>query len=117
MNEAPSIPDEIESKEELQEYIGQLQDHIQFLEEELEESEADKLQQEITELEEKASQPGSFASIMAPLEAIQDRIQEFEEGYLDEDSDYGLPDESPLNDALGADITQDPEDFKKELED
>jgi len=127
MTEAPELPDNFDSQEELNEHLDQLQEHIQFLEEQLEQSEKNKLElrEDLQEIKDKASQPdagsGGFASIMAPLEAMRERIEEFDEEYLDENSDYGLSDDSEgteaLSEALGADITQDPEDFKKELED
>lgn len=129
MTETPPVPDEFDSEEELQQYIDQLHDQIEFLEEELTESEKEKLElkEELNEIEDKALHQGtsdgsgSFSSLMEPLQAMQDRIEEFEEGYLDEDSDYGLSKDDEgvkaFSEAVGADITQDPEDFKEELED
>ena len=122
MTEVPPVPDEFNSEEELKAYIDRLHDQIEFLEEELTESEKEKLElkQDLNDLEEQAAQQhetSGFSSIQEPLHAMQKRIEDLEKGYLDEDSDYGLPDHSPLNDVFGADITQDPEDFKEELED
>ncbi|WP_276273608.1 hypothetical protein [Haloarcula litorea] len=123
MSEVPEVPDEFDSQEELKQYIDQLHDQIEFLEEEFEQSEKEKLElkQELNDLEEKASRGGDvdgFQAIMEPLKAMQQRLEEFEEGYLDEDSDYGLEESQgakELSEVFGADITQDPEDFKEEL--
>jgi phage shock protein A len=127
MTKTPPVPEEFDSEEDLKAYIDQLHDQIEFLEEELTESEKEKLElkQELNEIENQASQIQAggkgFASIMGPLESMRQRLEEFEEGYLDDDSDYGLSDDSEgteaLSEALGADITQDPENFKEELED
>ncbi|WP_276273607.1 hypothetical protein [Haloarcula litorea] len=90
MTEVPSVPDEFNSEEELKQYIDQLHDQIEFLEEELENSEKDKLElkQELNDLEEQASRrgelSGGFQGIMEPLEAMQQRLEEFEKGKLDE---------------------------------
>lgn len=108
MTEAPNVPDEFDSEEELKAYIDQLHDHIEFLEEELTESEKEKLElkQELNEIKNQASQIQAggkgFASIMGPLESMQQRIEELEQGKID-DLDGGPSEEAKENffDAAG----------------
>lgn len=106
MTETPPVPDEFDSEEELKAYIDQLHDHIEFLEEELTESEKEKLElkQELNEIKNQAthSGPGSFNSLLEPLESMQQRIEELEQGKID-DLDGGPSEEAKENffDAAG----------------
>lgn len=106
MGEVPELPDEFDSEQELKQYIDQLHEQIEFLEEEVEESEKEKLElnQELNEIKNQAthSGPGSFSSILEPLESIHQRIEEFEQGKID-DLDRGPSEEAKENffDAAG----------------
>jgi predicted RNase H-like nuclease (RuvC/YqgF family) len=106
MTETPPVPDEFDSEGELKAYIDQLHDRIEFLEEEAQESEKEKLElkQELNELEDQVSRsgPGSFTSILEPLESMRQRIEELEQGKID-DLDGGPSEEAMENfyDAAG----------------
>ncbi|WP_157575392.1 hypothetical protein [Haloferax sp. Q22] len=88
MSGAPEVPDDFDSKEEVNQHIEQLENYVEYLEEQIAESETEKLdlKQELAELKEQASNPGSgsFASLIDPLQGMQERLKEFEEGNVDE---------------------------------
>lgn len=106
MTDTPPVPDEFDSEEELKAYIDQLHDQIEFLKEELSESEKEKLElkQELNDIENQAthSGSGSFNSLLEPLESMQQRIEEIEQGKID-DLDGGPSEEAKENffDAAG----------------
>lgn len=99
MSDIPDVPGKFENEEELKAYIDQLHGQIEFLEEELTESEREKLElkQELNDIENLAAQSqagdGSFSSIQEPLEAIQGRLADLEQGKI-EDLDAGPSEEA-----------------------
>lgn len=111
ISDLPEIPNELDGEKEVRAYVTQLRIQIDLLAKRLEGSETKELKQELNEIEAKATQgsggPESFAAIRESLESVQVRMEEFENRYLTEDREYGLPDRSPLNDALDYDVTQD----------
>ncbi|WP_121823261.1 hypothetical protein [Halostella salina] len=119
MSDHPEIPNEFDSKEEVKAYVAQLHTQIDLLAKRIEGPQKEELRQELNEIEPKATHgsggPESFAAIRESLESVQEQIEEFEERYLAEDSEYGLPDRSPLNDALDYDVTQDVDGVGEEL--
>lgn len=114
MTEIPEPPAEFESEEELEQYIERLRDHVESLGDEPDMSEKENLELELNELEAKAARTSDLQAIMESIRAVRERINEFEEEYVGEDSDYGLPDDTDakqeLSEALGYDITQDIDD-------
>jgi predicted nucleic acid-binding Zn-ribbon protein len=92
MTNAPEIPDEFDSEEELKAYIDQLHDQIEFLEEEVEESEKEKLElkQELNKIEEQASRGGGLQDIHAALEEFIETVEDIDTH--GEPSDVGLHD-------------------------
>ena len=102
MTEIPELPDDLDSDEDLQQYIEQLKDHIEFLEDELEESEKEKL-----ELKQELNQIQNTSNGVNPkiLKDVADILTRLNKSTTDIESKDRPSKESAnrLNDATGYD--------------
>jgi len=86
MTDTPPVPDEFDSKEELQQYIDQIEDEIDWLQQQLEESEKEKLElkQEVEELNQKSEQVKDTG--LDRIENLLEKLLEIERDISKEDT-------------------------------